>query len=136
MIRPAVIDTNVVVAGLITRTPSSPTRFILDSMLRARFAFVLSPDLLQEYMRVLARPRISAIHRLAPRQLDVILTELVASAIIRHPPHAPTRSEEHIRRLVKTRPIPLLVTGDAVLVETVTPSVRPAEFARDLESIP
>jgi predicted nucleic acid-binding protein len=52
-----IIDTNVVVAGLITAQTDSPVARILDSMLGAAFPFVLLPALLAEYRAVLARPR-------------------------------------------------------------------------------
>jgi uncharacterized protein len=44
-----VIDTNVVVVGLLTSHPDSPVARILDGMLAAAFAFVLSEALLAEY---------------------------------------------------------------------------------------
>jgi hypothetical protein len=42
---PAVIDTNVVVSGVLTENPASPTVRILDGMLAGRFRFLLSVDL-------------------------------------------------------------------------------------------
>lgn len=56
--RPFVIDTNVVVAGLITRANDSPVRRLLDGLLAGTIPFVLSQDLLAEYRRVLLRPAI------------------------------------------------------------------------------
>jgi predicted nucleic acid-binding protein len=55
--RPAVIvDTNVLVAGLITGNDASPVARILDGMLAAVFPFVVSEALLAEYRAVLVRP--------------------------------------------------------------------------------
>lgn len=42
----AVIDTNVVVAGLLTKDSDSPTEKILDGMLLAAFPFLLSTALI------------------------------------------------------------------------------------------
>ena len=57
MSRPAVIvDTNVVVAGLLTKHEASPDARILDGMLGAAFPFVVSEALLAEYRTVLVRP--------------------------------------------------------------------------------
>ena len=53
----AVIDTNVVVSALLTGEPVSPTAVVLDDMLRGRFAYPLSLELLAEYREVLLRPR-------------------------------------------------------------------------------
>ena len=49
---PAVIDTNVVVSGVLTKDSPSPTVRILDGMLAGRFRFLLSVDLLAEYRDV------------------------------------------------------------------------------------
>lgn len=50
MTRPAVIvETNVVVAGLLTGNAASPVARILDGMLSAAFPFVVSEALLAEY---------------------------------------------------------------------------------------
>ncbi len=41
--RLSIIDTNVLVAGLITSQPSSPTVQVLDAMLDGRLLYLLSP---------------------------------------------------------------------------------------------
>ena len=57
MSRPAIIvDTNVVVAGLLNKDEASPVARILDGMLAAAFPFVVSEALLAEYRTVLVRP--------------------------------------------------------------------------------
>ncbi len=43
-----IVDTNVVVAGLLTANDSSPVASILDGMLAAAFPFVMSEALLAE----------------------------------------------------------------------------------------
>jgi len=55
---PAVIDTNVVVSGLLTSLAASPTVRILDGMLVGAFRFLLSVELLAEYRAVLLRQKI------------------------------------------------------------------------------
>ncbi len=57
----AVIDTNVVVSDLLTGEPVPPTAVLLDGMLRGRFTYLLSLELLAEYREVLLRPRIRRI---------------------------------------------------------------------------
>ena len=56
--RVAIVDTHVVVAGLITSRAASPVAWVLDGMLGARFPFALSAALLAEYRAVLARPKL------------------------------------------------------------------------------
>ena len=43
--RALVVDTNIVVAGLLTGDPDSPTARVLNGMLEARFVYLLSPAL-------------------------------------------------------------------------------------------
>lgn len=63
---PLVVDTNVVVAGLLTREPTAATARILDSMLAGERRFLLSEALLREVRTVLLRPAIAKAHGLAP----------------------------------------------------------------------
>jgi predicted nucleic acid-binding protein len=79
---PAVIDTSVVVAGLLTEVSSSPTARILDGMLAGRFRFLLSVELLAEYRDVLLRPKIQRRHQLAQAEVDVLLTEIAANGAL------------------------------------------------------
>ena len=128
MTGPLVIDTNVVVAGLISSAAHSPVRRVLDGMLAGTFRFVLSPDLLAEYRRVLLRPAIRARHGLSSEQVDVVLTAIAANAQFRDPvartvPGAPDRSDDHLWRLLHAMPGLTLVTGDRLLVE------QPPQFA-------
>lgn len=58
-----IVDTNVLVAGLITSQPSSPTAQVLDAMLDGRLFYLLSPALLREYRQVLLRPQLMRLHR-------------------------------------------------------------------------
>jgi putative PIN family toxin of toxin-antitoxin system len=81
----AVVDTNIVVAGLLTGRVDSPTARIVDAMRKGTFAFLLSTALLAEYRQVLLRPKIRALHQLREREVDAILTEIVSNAIIREP---------------------------------------------------
>ena len=126
--RPFVIDTNVVVAGLITRANDSPVRRLLDGLLAGTIPFVLSQDLLAEYRRVLLRPAIRKRHGLTTAQVDVVLGGIVMNARIRDPsggrgPGAPDRGDDHLWQLLHAVPDATLVTGDRRLVE------QPPDFA-------
>ena len=120
--RPFVIDTNVVVAGLITRANDSPVRRLLDGLLAGTISFLLSQDLLAEYRRVLLRPAIRKRHGLTTAQVDVVLAAIVMNARIRDPsggqgPGAPDRGDDHLWQLLHAVPDATLVTGDRRLVE-------------------
>lgn len=118
---PAVIDTNVVVSGFLTALASSPTVRILDGMLTGRFRFLLSLELLTEYRDVLRRPRIRRRHELADAGVDIILTDIVANAVMvevaSHGGPHPRRADAHLWRLLAAAPGATLVTGDLRLIE-------------------
>ena len=81
----AVIDTNVVVAGVLTGRADSPTAQILDGMCNGAFPFLLSTALLAEYREVFLRKKIRALHGLGQRDIDILLTAVAANAIVREP---------------------------------------------------
>ena len=114
-----IVDTNVVVAGLITQDPKATVCQILDAMLSGRLPYLLSADLLNEYAQVLSRPKISRYHGLIAAEVDCLLEELTANAIWRDPPtsgDAPDPGDNHLWSLLKTRHGGILVTGDQLLV--------------------
>lgn len=117
-----IIDTNVVVAGLLTSNPDSPTCWILDGMLKGRFPFLLSAELLAEYRQVLLRPKIAMLHDLDETEIDQILTELVANAVFREPQpsafgQAPDPGDNHLWALLACEAGAALVTGDKRLLD-------------------
>ena len=61
-----VVDTNVVVAGLITGSSHSPVASVLDAMLTGTLVFLLSPALLDEYRSVLLRPKLAKWNSIDP----------------------------------------------------------------------
>ena len=117
---PAVIDTNVVVSGLLSSLSDSPTARILDGMIGGRFRFLLSIDLLAEYRDVLLRPRIRERHGLQNASVDVLLTEIAANgAMLEISPMGDMkarRADEHLWKLLATAPAATLVTGDLRLI--------------------
>ncbi len=117
-----VIDTNVLVAGLLTGDLASPTVSVLDAMLGGSLPYLLSPALLKEYRTVLLRPKLRSAHGLTEAQIDTFLTEIVANAIWREPPpdavHAPPDpSDIHLWALLASEASSVLVTGDRLLLE-------------------
>ena len=115
-----VVDTNVIVAGLITSRETSPVSRILDGMLSGRLIYLLSPALLDEYRQVLLRPKLTDLHGLTDSQVDRVLVELAANAIWRDPgvaAQAPDRGDDHLWMLLATEPGSILVTGDRLLRE-------------------
>lgn len=115
-----IVDTNVVVAGLLTADEVSPDTCILDGMLDAASPFVLSEALLAEYRAVLVRPKLRRLHGLAVAELEVILTDLARRAIVLTPGVAlPTADlgDQMLWDLLAVRADLQLVTGDRRLLE-------------------
>lgn len=120
MSRPAVIvDTNVVVAALLTKQDASPVVRILDGMLGAAFPFVLSEALLAEYRAVLVRPVLRKLHGLTVAEVEAILTDLAQHAIVLAPVDAlpaPDPGDQLLWELLAARADLVLVTGDKLLL--------------------
>ncbi len=123
MTRPAVIvDTNVVVAGLLTANEASSVARILDSMLAAAFPFVVSEALLAEYRTVLVRPYLRKLHGLPVAEVEAILADLAQHAIVLRPvaaPPAPDPGDQLLWALLAARADLLLVTGDKLLLQDI-----------------
>lgn len=123
MTGPAVIvDTNVVVAGLLTANDASPVARILDGMLAAAFPFVISEPLLAEYRTVLVRPKLRKLHGLNIAEVEAILTDLAQHAIVSNPPSgkarpAPDPGDQLLWDLLAAQPDLLLVTADRRLLD-------------------
>ena len=120
-----IVDTNVVVAGLLTGNDASPVARILDGMLAAAFPFVVSEALLAEYRTVLVRPNLRKLHGLTVVEVDAILTDLAQHAIVLTPvkaPPAPDPGDQLLWELLAARPDLLLVTGNKLLLDD--PSMR------------
>lgn len=121
MSRPAVIvDTNVVVAGLLTAHDASPVARILDGMLAATFPFVVSEALLAEYRTVLVRSNLRKLHGLTVSEVETLLTDLAQHAIVLAPvaaPPAPDPGDQLLWELLAARADLLLITGDKLLLQ-------------------
>ena len=127
MMPPVIVDTNIVVAGLLTGNDESPVARILDGMLSALFPFVISEALLAEYHTVLMRPVLRKMHGLTNKEIDVLLTELAAPAIVLEPVvtgNAPDPGDQHLWELLAARDDIVLVTGDKRLLQDSEKSER------------
>lgn len=129
-----IVDTNVVVAGLLTGNDASPVARILDGMLAAEFPFVLSETLLAEYHAVLVRPSLQKLHGLAAPEVEALLTDIAQHAIVLAPvatSPAPDPGDQLLWELLAAKPDLRLVTGDKLLLRAADMQGRvlsPAEF--------
>jgi len=136
----AVIDTNVVVSGVLTALSASPTARILDAMIRGGFRYLFSIELLAEYRAVLLRTRIRSRHRLSEAEVDILLGDIATNGVVLEadPPitRKDVRQDMHLWRLLAREPSAVLVTGDKRLFSHPAGKGRvlmPREFADLLE---
>lgn len=110
-----VVDTNVLVAGLLTRDATAPTARIVDAMLRGAIRFLLSEELLSEYRSVLLRPAIARAHALSAEEVDEILIRLAANGTVRlaAEARAGAADDAHLVALLDQEAGARLVSGDA-----------------------
>jgi predicted nucleic acid-binding protein len=145
-----VIDTNVVVSGVVRGPETSPPRRIVEAMIGGHLRFVLSEVLLGEYRRVLLRQSIAQRHGLSEAEVDGVLLEIVVNATMREP-KMPTTGDEstgvgggsvpagdaHVAALLRCIPDCVLVTGDKRLADAVRPwceVVTPSAYAANLDA--
>lgn len=120
--RAVIVDTNVVVAGLLMGNDVSPAARILDGMVAAAFPFVVSEALLAEYRTAVVQPKLRKLHGLTITEVETILIEIAQHAIVLNPqasaaPPAPDPGDQLLRDLLTTRADLLLVTGDNQLLQ-------------------
>ncbi len=122
-----VVDTNVVVSALLTANPDSPPVAILRRMLGGELRYLLSTELLAEYRTVLLRPRLMRKHGLDEAELDELLTAIAANGTQREPqfsPPSPDPKDAHLLALLDCEPRAVLVSGDELTLNAVTPRSR------------
>ena len=137
-----IIDTNVVVAGLLTNHADSPLARILDGMLHPSIRFALSEALLAEYRGVLLPPKLLRLHQLAKSEIYTISTILTRHpTVLPVPPQfnalvAPDVDDQFLWNLLNSREDLLLVTRDKLLLLQTGPLqarvMAPLEFARQV----
>ncbi len=119
-LQPCIVDTNVIVSGVIGADPQSPPALILEAMLDGTLLYLMSDALLNEYSSVLRRPGLVRLHGLTDDEIDRLLADLVANGIWREPVaggNSPSAGDVHLWALLATYPQTQLVTDDRLLVE-------------------
>ena len=124
-----VVDTNVVVSGVLSFGRPSPPALVLKGMVSGRVPFVISAELLAEYRTVLLRPVVAERHVWSAVDVDGLLAELTMAAYLRQPPdddvdpHDPPPEappgDAHLVRLLAHEPHAALVSGDQTLLHAL-----------------
>lgn len=121
-----IVDTNVVVAGLLAADTVSPVARVLDGMLAASFPYAISEALLGEYRTVLLRPVLRRLHSLSDVEVENLLVDLAHHAIVlqqseptqpkRGQPVARDPGDQFLWDLLALRSDLVLITGDKRLL--------------------
>jgi len=137
----AVVDTNVLVSGLVA-AGGAPGQ-ILDAWIAGHFTLVTSPYLVEELLHTLSYPRIATRLRLEEEELETILAALLSRAeIIPDRPHPPnvTRDpkDDAVAACASAGSVDYLVSGDQDLLilheyEGI-PVVTPRQFVETLRT--
>ncbi len=137
MLAPAVIDANVVVAGLVTADQYSSPAKILNAMLNGKLIYLMSEELMAEYAEVMRSSSIASLHQLTDADIDALLTEMVANSVWRKPVsdcEAPDPNDDHLWRLLASQSDSILVTGDKLLLSNPLPQ-HPIIPSRDFVAL-
>lgn len=123
-----VVDTSVLVSGLLTAEQSAPPAQILDAMLDGDLRFLLCVELLAEYRSVLLRQRIRSRHGLEEAEVDALLEVLARDAAVvdisGRTETAPDRGDDFLWRLLAASRGAGLITGDQRLLDRPPPRTR------------
>lgn len=128
-----ILDPNVIIAAVLT--PDGPPADCLRAHADGRFELILSPTLLSELTRVLAREKFRRYLSLA--QAERLVAALRRDAILcvdpseRPPVRSPDPKDNYLLSLAHGAHAQLLVTGDAHLRGLQPPALRivtPREF--------
>ena len=129
----AVVDVNVFVSAVLT--PGGSPHRLLRAWLEGAFELVLSPALVTELERVLARPEI--VEKSDPRVLHALVAGFREEAIWLDDPSPPARvvdrdpADDYLVALALDAGAYAIVTGDRHMLELddlVPPALTPAAF--------
>lgn len=132
-----VLDTNVIVSGLLSGDAGSPPAQLLDAMIAGSIRCVISHELFAEYRAVLLRPAIAARHGLTEDEIDIVLEHIALQCPVRQPesehPEPPDPGDAHLWALMAAEPKAVLVTGDRALIEAAPTGWRVVSPAEAIE---
>lgn len=74
----AVVDTNIIVAGILTKRQTSASQMVLERLFERTFVLFLSAETLLEIQQVLALPRIQARHQLTNTEIGRLCRRIKA----------------------------------------------------------
>ena len=114
-----IVDTNVLVSGVVSGNPESPPAKIVSAMRDGGIAYLLSSALMNEYRTVLLRPKTAKAHGLSANETIRLLRQITAKGLWREPAArgmAPDPGDHHLWDLLRPDEGAILITGDRLLL--------------------
>ena len=129
----AVIDTNVLVSGLISNNPSSPTVGVLKCVVNKTIIPLLCDEILQEYDVVLHRKKFN----LPEEEINSVLKEIASVGIrsnrITSAEHFPDPKDVVFYEIALSKDNSFLITGNIKHFPKVDFVVTPSEIMKIIE---
>lgn len=129
----AVIDTNVIVSGLLSRKPDTATVRVLHAFQEGKIRLLYNEEILAEYYNVLSRPKFGLMVDEVISLVDFIKKEGIESTRVASSWHFPDRSDIVFYEIALSKDGAFLVTGNTKHFPSDPIVVTPAEMMTILE---
>ena len=124
----AVIDTNVIVSGLITTNPLSPTKIVLENLMNKSIVPLYCEEVLQEYSEVLCRDKFCLPEEKIEKVLALIKSDGISSKRVPSKEAFPDPKDVVFYEVALSKEDSYLVTGNIKHFPKVDFVVTPAEM--------
>ena len=130
----AVIDTNVLVSALLTKSEKAPTAMVLKSVMNGHVTPLLNKEICAEYLDVLSRSKFHFTPSLVKQQLEAIEKRAVYTGRVKSKEVFPDADDVVFYEVALSREDSYLVTGNTKHFPKNPIVVTPAEMMRIVES--
>ena len=130
----AVIDTNVLVSALLTKSEKAPTAMVLKSVMNGHVTPLLNKEICAEYLDVLSRSKFHFTPSLVKQQLEAIEKRAVYAGRVKSKEVFPDADDVVFYEVALSREDSYLVTGNTKHFPKNPIVVTPAEMMRIVES--
>lgn len=130
----AVIDTNVLVSALLTKSEKAPTAMVLKSVMNGHVTPLLNKEICAEYLDVLSRSKFHFTPSLVKQQLEAIEKRAVYAGRVKSKEVFPDADDVVFYEVALSREDSYLVTGNTKHFPKNPIVVTPVEMMRIIES--
>ena len=130
----AVIDTNVLVSALLTKSEKAPMAMVLKSVMNGHVTPLLNKEICAEYLDVLSRSKFHFTPSLVKQQLEAIEKRAVYAGRVKSKEVFPDADDVVFYEVALSREDSYLVTGNTKHFPKNPIVVTPVEMMRIIES--